>query len=436
VAKEGCVALIERVHAREILDSRGFPTIEVEVDLDSGVSGRAAVPSGASTGQHEALELRDGDAKRYGGKGVLAAVYQANAVLGPAVVGMDASDQSGLDRRLCAIDGTPNKAKCGANATLGVSLAVARAAAADSGLPLYRYLGGAMARLLPAPHLNVINGGRHADNRLDVQEFMLVPHGAKSFGEALRMGAEVFHALKKLLVKRGLSTGVGDEGGFAPDLASSEDALALLVSAIESAGYQPGDEVALALDVAASEFYDAQKKTYEMRGAGKSFSADALCDHYAALCERFPILSIEDGMAEDDWDGWARLTEALGARVQLVGDDLFVTNVRRLEQGIARGIANAVLIKVNQIGSLTETLDAIDRARRAGYSSVISHRSGETDDAFIADLAVATHAGQIKAGSLARGERLAKYNQLLRIEEHLGSGAEYAGARTIARRNA
>jgi enolase len=425
---------IVEVRGREILDSRGNPTVEVDVHLASGAMGRAAVPSGASTGEHEALELRDGDGKRYLGKGVLGAVRAVNEVLGPAVVGLDATDQAGLDRQLCELDGTPNKAKLGANALLGVSLAAARAAAASAGLPLYRYLGGAQARLLPAPQLNLVNGGRHADNALDVQEFMIVPTGAASFREAIRMGAEVFHALRRGLNARKLSTGVGDEGGFAPEIGSSEEALGALVDAIRTAGYRPGEDIALALDAAASELYDAQAGRYRLSGEGRELSSAELCQYYADLCGRFPIVSIEDGMAEDDWRGWKLLTERLGGRVQLVGDDVFVTHVERIRRGIAEGIASSVLIKVNQIGTLTETLEAIDCARQAGYSTVISHRSGETDDAFIADLAVATGAGQIKAGSMSRGERLAKYNQLLRIEEELGASAQYAGKRTIRTR--
>jgi enolase len=425
---------IVEVRAREILDSRGNPTVEVDVFVAAGAMGRVAIPSGASTGEHEALELRDGDKRRYLGRGVLNAVYKVNEVLGPAVVGFDATDQAGLDRRLNELDGTPNKSKLGANAILGVSLATARAAATAADLPLYRYLGGAVARLLPVPLLNVINGGRHADNRLDVQEFMLVPMGAPSFSEALRMGAEVFQHLKKELHDRKLSTGVGDEGGFAPEIGTAEEALQLLVGAIQAAGYQAGEQVALALDVAASELYDEAAGCYRFAGEGRTRSAAELCDYYAHLCDEYPIVSIEDGMAEDDWAGWKALTGLLGSRVQLVGDDIFVTNVARLERGIRDGIANSILIKVNQIGTLTETLDAIDCAARAGYSAVISHRSGETDDTFIADLAVATATGQIKAGSTSRGERLAKYNQLLRIEEELGDSAAYAGGRTLRRR--
>jgi enolase len=422
---------IVEVRGREILDSRGNPTVEVDVHLASGALGRAAVPSGASTGEHEVLELRDRESKRYLGRGVLAAVYHVNEVIGPAVVGLDASDQAGLDRRLVELDGTENKSKLGANALLGVSLAAARAAATAAGLPLYRYLGGAVARLLPAPLFNVINGGRHADNRLDIQEFMVIPVGAPSFREAMRMGVEVFHHLRRELAQKGLSTGVGDEGGFAPDLRSAEEALDLLVAAIRAAGYRPGSDVALALDAAASEFFDAQERRYRLAGEGRTLTSAELVETYAKLCDAFPIVLIEDGMDQDDWEGWKSLTARLGARVQLVGDDLFVTNVARIQRGIEAGVANAVLIKVNQIGTLTETLDAIDTAYRAGYAAVISHRSGETDDAFIADLAVAVSAGQIKAGAPSRGERLAKYNQLLRIEEELGGSAAYAGARTL-----
>jgi enolase len=424
---------IVEVRGREILDSRGNPTVEVDVHLASGALGRAAVPSGASTGEHEALELRDGDGRRYLGKGVLNAVHKVNEVLGPAVAGFDAADQAGLDRRLRELDGTENKSKLGANSILGVSLAAARASAVDAGLPLYRYLGGALARLLPVPFMNVINGGQHADNRLDPQEFMIVPVGAPTFREALRMGAEVFHHLKKLLKSRKLSTAVGDEGGFAPDIASSAEALEMLVAAIGAAGYRPGPDVALAMDPAASEFYDAQEKRYLLKGEGKSLTSRELVDYWAGLCERYPIVCIEDGMAEDDWEGWKQLTERLGGKLQLVGDDIFVTNVARLRRGIEQGVANSVLIKVNQIGTLTETIEAIELARQAGYSVLISHRSGETDDSFIADLAVATGAGQIKTGSASRGERLAKYNQLLRIEEELGDSAIYAATRMLKR---
>ena len=418
---------IIEILAREILDSRGNPTVEADVVLDSGATGRAAVPSGASTGEHESLELRDGDPKRYGGKGVLRAVQHIEETILPAVRGLDATDQVEIDHTLLALDGTPNKERLGANSMLAVSMAVARAAATDVGLPLYRYLGGPMARTLPVPMMNVLNGGAHATNTVDFQEFMIVPLGAETFAEALRMGAEVFHSLKKVLVKRGLATGVGDEGGFAPDLKSDEDALAVLIEAIEGAKYAPGKQVALALDPAASELYDKNGHyVFKKSGAG-TLDAHAMIDLYARWLDRFPIVSIEDGLAEDDWDGWAALTAALGDRVQLVGDDIFVTNTSRLARGIESHVGNAILIKVNQIGTLTETLEAIEMARSAGYLSVISHRSGETEDVFIADLAVATSAGQIKTGSVSRGERVAKYNQLLRIEETLGEAAEYPG---------
>jgi len=418
---------IIEIRAREILDSRGNPTVEADVVLDSGAVGRAAVPSGASTGEHEAVELRDGDPKRYGGKGVLRAVQHIEETILPALRGMDAIAQVEIDRALIELDATPNKERLGANSILAVSMAVARAAAADVGLPLYRYLGGPMARTLPVPMMNVLNGGAHATNTVDFQEFMIVPLGAETFADALRMGAEVFHSLKKVLVKRGLSTGVGDEGGFAPNLKNDEDALAALIEAIEGANYAPGKEVALALDPAASELFDKNGHyVFKKSGAG-SLDAHAMIDLYARWLDQYPIVSIEDGLAEDDWDGWAALTAALGDRVQLVGDDIFVTNTSRLARGIESHVANAILIKVNQIGTLTETLEAIEMARSAGYLSVISHRSGETEDVFISDLAVATSAGQIKTGSASRGERVAKYNQLLRIEEMLGDSAEYPG---------
>jgi len=418
---------IIEIRAREILDSRGNPTVEADVVLDSGAVGRAAVPSGASTGEHEAVELRDGDPKRYGGKGVLRAVQHIEETILPALRGMDAIAQVEIDRALIELDATPNKERLGANSILAVSMAVARAAAADVGLPLYRYLGGPMARTLPVPMMNVLNGGAHATNTVDFQEFMIVPLGAETFADALRMGAEVFHSLKKVLVKRGLSTGVGDEGGFAPNLKNDEDALAALIEAIEGADYAPGKQVALALDPAASELFDKNGHyVFKKSGAG-SLDAHAMIDLYARWLDQYPIVSIEDGLAEDDWDGWAALTAALGDRVQLVGDDIFVTNTSRLARGIESHVANAILIKVNQIGTLTETLEAIEMARSAGYLSVISHRSGETEDVFISDLAVATSAGQIKTGSASRGERVAKYNQLLRIEEMLGESAEYPG---------
>jgi enolase len=414
------------IRAREIIDSRGNPTVEADVTLASGAFGRAAVPSGASTGEHEALELRDGDADRYGGKGVQQAVQSIEERIAPALDGLIAADQILIDRTMIELDGTPNKGKLGANAILAVSMANARAAAADVGLPLYRYLGGPMARILPVPMMNILNGGAHATNTVDFQEYMIVPVGAENFAEALRMGAEVFHALKKVLVKRKLSTGVGDEGGFAPDLGTDEDALKVVIEAIESAGYAPGAEIAIALDPAASELFKAKKYTFKKSGAG-TLTAEGMIELYSKWIEQYPIVSIEDGLAEDDWEGWAKLTAALGDRVQLVGDDLFVTNTERLARGISGDVANAILIKLNQIGTLTETLEAIELARANGYQSVISHRSGETEDTFIADLAVATGAGQIKTGSASRTDRVAKYNQLLRIEEQLGDAAEYPG---------
>ncbi len=423
---------ILEVRAREILDSRGNPTLEVEVATVGGAVGRAAVPSGASTGEHEALELRDGDGKRYLGKGVLTAKRNVEEVLGPAVIGLDAAEQAIVDGKLLAADGTPNKRKLGANALLGVSLASARAAADALGLPLYRWLGGAGARLLPVPLANLLNGGAHADNNVDVQEFMAVPVGAPSFAEGLRATAEVFQHLKKVLAGRNLRTSVGDEGGFAPDLPSDEAALEALVEAIGKAGYRAGDEVAVALDVAASELYDKKTNLYDV--GGKQLSSDELVAWYESLVDKYPILSIEDGMAEDDWAGWKRLTERLGGRIQLVGDDLFVTNVTRLARGLDEGIANSILIKVNQIGTLSETLDAVNTAQHAGYTAVISHRSGETEDTFIADLAVATGAGQIKTGSVSRSERVAKYNRLLRIADDLGAAQRYAGRAAFRRR--
>ena len=424
-------AIIKKVVAREILDSRGNPTVECEVHLESGLCGMAAVPSGASTGEHEALELRDGDPKRYLGKGVLKAVGNVIRMLAPQVVGRDAFDQAGLDEAMIKADGTPNKGKAGANAILSVSMAAARAAAAEAGLPLYRYLGGPNARVLPVPLMNIVNGGAHADNSLDFQEFMIVPQGAPTFREALRAGAEVFHTLKKLLHDRKASTGVGDEGGFAPDLPGASTALEVISDAITKAGYQPGKDVALALDVAASELFDAKTQSYTLEGENKDLDAMGMVAFYRKLCADFPIVSIEDGMAEDDWDGWVMLTKELGGGLQLVGDDLFVTNVERIKTGIAKCASNSVLIKVNQIGSLTETLDAVELAQRTGWTTVISHRSGETEDAFIADLAVATGSGQIKTGSLARSERVCKYNRLLRIVEELGSAATYPGAQTF-----
>jgi enolase len=420
------MSTIQDIPAREILDSRGNPTIEVDVLLENGIAGRAAVPSGASTGEHEALELRDNDKTRYLGKGVQSAVQNVMELIAPALREMDPGDQMEIDQTLIELDGTPNKGKLGANAILGVSMATARAAAMDRDMPLYRYLGGPLTRTLPVPLMNILNGGAHATNTVDFQEFMVVPVGAESFSEALRMGAEVFHSLKKVLIKRGLATGVGDEGGFAPDLKSDEEALQVIIEAIESANYQPGQQVALALDCAASELFKDGAYTFKKSGAGKR-DANGMVDLYASWLERYPIVSIEDGLAEDDWEGWATLTSRLGDRVQLVGDDLFVTNTERLARGIESGVGNAILIKVNQIGTLTETLEAIELARSAGYLSVISHRSGETEDTFIADLAVGTGAGQIKTGSASRTDRVAKYNQLLRIEEELGGAAEYPG---------
>jgi enolase len=414
------------ISAREILDSRGNPTVETDVLLVSGAAGRAAVPSGASTGEHEAHELRDGEKDRYLGTGVRNAVAAIEEQILPALRGMDATDQMGIDRTMLDLDGTDNKGKLGANSILAVSLAVARAAANEVGLPLYRYLGGPLARTMPVPMMNILNGGAHATNTVDFQEFMIVPVGADTFGDALRMGTEVFHSLKKVLVKRKLSTGVGDEGGFAPNLENDEEALRVIIEAIEAAGYQPGKQIALALDVAASEMYSGGKYTFKKSGAG-TLDAQGMIDLYAKWMEEYPIVSIEDGLAEDDWDGWAALTKSIGDRVQLVGDDLFVTNTERLARGIENGVGNAILIKVNQIGTLTETLEAIEMARSAGYLSVISHRSGETEDTFIADLAVGTGAGQIKTGSASRTDRVAKYNQLLRIEENLGEAAEYPG---------
>jgi enolase len=416
---------IERVHARQILDSRGNPTVEVEIGLRSGAHGHAAVPSGASTGEFEATELRDGG-EAWGGKGVTRAVGNVNGEIAGAVAGLDAADQQGLDAALVSLDGTPNKSRLGANAILGVSLAVAHAQAAEEGLALWRYLGGEGARVLPVPMMNVLNGGAHADNKVDFQEFMIVPCGAPTFSECLRMGTEVFHALKRTLHERGLSTAVGDEGGFAPDLDSNEDALKMLVAGIEAAGYRPGEDVAIALDPAASELYD-DGGAYVLEHEGRSLSASELADYWADLAARYPIVSIEDGMDEEDWDGWKALTERVGEQVQLVGDDLFVTNTERLARGIELGVANSILLKVNQIGTLTETLAAIAMAREAGYTAVMSHRSGETEDVTIADLAVATGCGQIKTGAPSRSDRVAKYNQLLRIEEQLGAQAQFPG---------
>ena len=420
------MSLIDSVHAREILDSRGNPTLEAEVYLESGETGRAAVPSGASTGEHEAVELRDGDRRRYGGKGVTRAVRNVNEIIAREVEGIDALDQAELDSALIALDGTPNKSKLGANATLAVSLAAARAAAAYLELPLYRYLGGANARTLPLPMMNILNGGAHADNNVDFQEFMVMPVGAESFAEALRTGAEIFHSLKDVLKKRGYSTGVGDEGGFAPNLKSNEEAIETILEAVTRAGYNAGVNVLLALDPAASEFYDGKAYVFK-KSDGRRLSSAEMVAYWKSWAEQYPIISIEDGMAENDWDGWKLMTDEMGSRVQLVGDDLFVTNTEFLRRGIELGVANSILIKVNQIGTLTETLDAIELARTHRRTAVISHRSGETEDTFIADLAVATNAGQIKTGSLSRTDRIAKYNQLLRIEEDLRGAARFPG---------
>jgi enolase len=424
------VSRIESVVARQVLDSRGNPTVEADVTLETGASGRAISPSGASTGTREAVERRDGGAP-WGGKGVHGAVDSVNGELGGAICGLDADDQRFVDQQLCDLDGTPDKSRLGANALLAVSIAVARAAAEDAGLPLYRYLGGTNAHLLPVPMLNVMNGGAHATNSIDFQEFMIVPLGAPTFAEALRWGAETYHALKSLLADKGLSTGVGDEGGFAPDLPDNETAITLLLEAIERAGYTPGDDVALALDPASTEFW--RDGAYVLAGEGRTLSSPELCDYWAALCARYPIVSIEDGLAEDDWEGWRALTERLGDSVQLVGDDIFVTNPEIVARGIADGVANAVLVKLNQIGTVTETLETIQLATSHGYGTVISHRSGETEDTTVADLAVAVNAGQLKAGAPARSDRVAKYNQLLRIEEALGDSARFAGRRPYAR---
>jgi enolase len=417
---------IDDLHAREILDSRGNPTVEADVVLVGGVMGRAAVPSGASTGEHEAVELRDGDPKRFGGKGVLKAVNNVNDLIAPELKGKDALDQTGIDRRLIELDGSPNKSHLGANALLAVSLATARAAAASQRLPLYRYLGGAEANTLPVPMMNIINGGAHADNNVDFQEFMIVPVGAERFSEALRMGAEIFHTLKSVLKKKGYATSVGDEGGFAPNLKSNEEAIETILDAIEQAGYEIRTDVLLALDPAASEFYDDESYVFK-KSDGRKLSSEQMISFWKEWADKYPIISIEDGMAENDWDGWKALTDKIGQSIQLVGDDLFVTNTKFLKKGIERGVANSILIKVNQIGTLTETLECIELAKSHGRTSVISHRSGETEDSFIADLAVATNAGQIKTGSLSRSDRIAKYNQLLRIEEELGAAARYPG---------
>ncbi len=421
------MSFIEDVWAREVLDSRGNPTVEVEVLLEDGSEGRAMVPSGASTGIHEAVELRDGDKSRYLGKGTQKAVDNVNEIIAEEVIGWDAFDQVGLDEMLIELDGTPNKSKLGANAILGVSLATARAAADSLGLPLFQYIGGVNGKVLPTPMMNILNGGSHADNTVDIQEFMIMPVGAPSFKEALRMGAEVFHNLKTVLKGKGLNTAVGDEGGFAPNLATNEEAIQVIIEAIEKAGYKAGEDICIALDVAASEFYDGDKNIYNLTGEGVSRTATEMIDYYEMLITKYPVISIEDGLAEDDWDGWKQLTDRLGKKIQLVGDDLFVTNTERLADGIEKNTANSILIKLNQIGTLTETLDAIEMAKRAGYTAVVSHRSGETEDSTIADVVVATNAGQIKTGSLSRTDRIAKYNQLLRIEELLGTSAKYAG---------
>ena len=417
--------IIEDLYAREILDSRGNPTIEVEVILEGGVMGRAAVPSGASTGAYEAVELRDGDKERYNGKGVLQALINVTEILAPEITGYDATDQLGIDRVMLDIDGTPNKSKLGANAILGVSLAVAKAAAEAIGLPLYQYLGGTNAKVLPVPMMNIINGGKHADNNVDIQEFMIMPVGAENFARALRMNTEIYHVLKDVLQKKGLNTAIGDEGGFAPRLGSNEEALIVILEAVRAAGYEPGEDVFLAIDAAASEFYTDGK--YVLGAEGKSLTAQEMIDYYTVLTEKYPIISLEDGLAEDDWQGWKLLTERLGAKIQLVGDDLFVTNTQRLMKGIKAGTANSILVKLNQIGTVSETLDAIEMAKQAGYTAVVSHRSGETEDVTIADLVVATNAGQIKSGAPCRTDRVAKYNQLLRIEEELADLAIYKG---------
>nr|WP_312985184.1 phosphopyruvate hydratase [Clostridioides sp.] len=421
------MSAIDLVYAREVLDSRGNPTVEVEVVLESGETGRAIVPSGASTGAFEAVELRDGDSSRYLGKGVEKAVNNVNEIIAPELEGMDAFDQPMIDALMIELDGTDNKGNLGANAILGVSMAVARAAAEEVGLPLFQYLGGVNAKQLPVPMMNILNGGEHADNNVDVQEFMILPVGAESFKEGLRMGSEVFHALKKVLAEKGLACGVGDEGGFAPNLDSNQEALELIVEAIGKAGYVPGKDVMLGLDVAATELYNAETKKYVLAGEDKELTAAEMVELYEGWAKNFPIVTIEDGLDEEDWDGWKLLTEKLGNKIQLVGDDLFVTNTERLERGIKSGVGNSILIKVNQIGTITETLDAIEMAKRAGYTAVISHRSGETEDTTIADLAVATNAGQIKTGAPSRTDRVAKYNQLLRIEEIIGDPARYCG---------
>lgn len=421
------MVIIEDIHAREVLDSRGNPTVEVEVALSDGSLGRAIVPSGASTGVHEALELRDQDKDRYNGKGTLKAVENIEEIIAEKLIGIGPFDQVLIDNFMIDLDGTENKKNLGANAMLGVSMAVASAAAASLKMPLFQYLGGVNAKVLPTPMMNILNGGSHADNTVDIQEFMIMPVGADSVREAIRMGAEIFAALKKVLKDKNMITTVGDEGGFAPNLKTNEDAIKVILEATEKAGYKAGENIKIAIDAASSEFYDNDKKVYILEGEGKTMTSSEMVDYYAELCEKYPIISIEDGLAEDDWEGWKELTEKLGSKVQLVGDDLFVTNTKRLKQGIEQGIANSILIKVNQIGTLTETLDAIEMAKKAGYTAVISHRSGETEDTTIADLAVATNAGQIKTGSLSRTDRIAKYNQLIRIEELIGPAAEYLG---------
>ena len=421
--------MITEVYAREILDSRGNPTVEVEVCLEDGAVGRAAVPSGASTGVHEAVELRDGDAERYMGKGVTKAVDNVNDIIAEAIIGLEATRQTEIDELLIRLDGTPNKGRLGANAILGVSMAVAKAAASSVGLPLYLYLGGVAAKELPVPMMNILNGGQHADNNVDIQEFMIMPVGAKSFSECLRMNTEIYHNLKALLKSKGLSTALGDEGGFAPNLKCNSEAIDVILEAVEKAGYKPGKDIMIALDVASSEFYEDGK--YNLAGEGLVKTSDEMVDYLADLCAKYPIISIEDGMAEDDWEGWKKLTKKLGKKVQLVGDDLFVTNEERLVEGIKKGVGNAILIKVNQIGTLTETFNAIETAKRAGYTCIISHRSGETEDTTLADIAVAVNAGQIKTGAPARTDRVAKYNQLLRIEEDLGKAAKYNGKKVF-----
>ncbi|SUP00328.1 Enolase [Tissierella praeacuta] len=425
------MSIIVDIYGREVLDSRGNPTVEVEVWTEDGAFGRALVPSGASTGAFEAVELRDGDKERFLGKGVMNAVNNVNEIIAEEVIGMDVFEQAAIDKLMIRLDGTPNKGKLGANAILGVSLAVARAAADELGMPLYQYVGGVNSKTLPVPMMNILNGGEHADNNVDIQEFMVMPVGAKNFKEALRMGAEIFHSLKSVLKSKGLNTAVGDEGGFAPNLSSNEEALRTIVEAIEKAGYKPGEEIMLALDVAASEMYDENKKVYNLAGEGRVLTVEEMIDYYEELVNKYPIISIEDGLAEDDWDGWKLLTDRLGKKIQLVGDDLFVTNTERLNKGIELGVSNSVLVKLNQIGTLTETLDTIEMAKTNGYTAVISHRSGETEDTTIADLAVATNAGQIKTGAPSRTDRVAKYNQLLRIEDMLGEEAVYKGKKTF-----